>query len=67
MSYQSAVMMGPDAWMIGEEIYAVANYVSGTKSGIASLFSNDWAKICIIFVVVVGSVLPEVVLNILAM
>jgi len=60
-------MMGPDAYLLGEELYAVANYVSGTKEGVGSLFANDWTKIGILCLIVVGSALPKIVLNILAM
>jgi hypothetical protein len=67
ISYQAAVMMGPDAWLLGEELYAVANYVSETKAGVGSLFANDWTKIGILILIVVGSVLPKIVLDILAM
>jgi hypothetical protein len=66
ISYQAAVMMGPDAWLLGEELYAVANYMSETKAGIGSLFANDWTKIGILALIVIGSVLPNIVLNILA-
>lgn len=67
ISYQSAVMMGPDDWLIGEELYAVANYLSGTKEGIGSLMAADWAKVGVLAAIIVGSVLPKVLLDLLAM
>ena len=59
-------MMGPDDWLIGEELYAVANYVAGTKEGLGSLFASDWGKVGILIAIIVGSVLPNVVLDLLA-
>jgi hypothetical protein len=67
LSYQPALMMGPDDWLIGEELYGVANYVAGTKEGLGSLLASDWGKIGSLIIIVLGVALPKIVLDLLAM
>jgi len=57
IQYTSSTLIGTDDWLLSEELYAAAAYVSGTKEAMGSIASADWLKLLAWILVIVGAII----------